>query len=247
LNRLPRIWLPTPEERDARQRLKHGDKLVRRQTWVKNPLHFLAMSQGVCRKRKLWSARGRAELEGLSWGSWASHRGGELLDRLDRLGPRIEDLDRAVKAEAEGRPAAARRMEQPGVGPVRALAFVLSVGPVERFSTSRKRVSYLGLNPSERSRGDHQGLGQVSKPGNGMLRWLLVEAAQSAAILDEELREKYRRLSFRRGRNIAKVALARHLAVRLYGMLRQASAARPPVGTPGSPGWRRMDSSPWPV
>jgi hypothetical protein len=62
--RFPRIWVPTPEERDLRQLLKHRDKLVRMQTSVKNQLHFLAMSQGICRKRKLWSARGRGELEG---------------------------------------------------------------------------------------------------------------------------------------------------------------------------------------
>ena len=62
--RFPRVWVPTPEERDVRQLLKHRHKLVRMQTSVRNQLHFLAMSQGVCRKQKLWSARGRAELEG---------------------------------------------------------------------------------------------------------------------------------------------------------------------------------------
>ena len=61
--RFPRVWVPSPAERDLRQLLKHRDKLVRIQTSVKNQLHFLAMSQGVCRKRKLWSARGRAKLE----------------------------------------------------------------------------------------------------------------------------------------------------------------------------------------
>ena len=98
--KFPRVWVPTPEERDVRQLLKHRDKLVRMQTSVRNQLHFLAMSQGVCRKRKRWSARGRAELEGLSLGPWASQRRKEL---LDRLGPRIEELNQAVKAQAEGR------------------------------------------------------------------------------------------------------------------------------------------------
>jgi len=56
------------------------------QTSVRNQLHFLAMSQGVCRKQKLWSARGRAELEGLSLGPWASQRRKELLELLDQLG-----------------------------------------------------------------------------------------------------------------------------------------------------------------
>ncbi len=136
-NRFPRVWVPTPEERDLRQLLKHRDKLVRMQTAVKNQLHFLAMSQGVCRKRKLWSARGRSELEGLSLGRWASERRKELLELLDRLGPRVEELNQAVKAQAEGRRDSRELMKVKGVGPVTSLAFVLTVGPVERFPTSR--------------------------------------------------------------------------------------------------------------
>ncbi len=128
-SRFPRIWVPSPEERDLRPRLKHRDRLVRMRTSVKNQLHFLAMSQGVCRKQKLWSARGRQELEGLALGSWASRRRQELLELLDRLEPRIEELDEAVKREAEGRPEVVRLMQQKGVGPVVGLAFVLTLGP----------------------------------------------------------------------------------------------------------------------
>jgi len=95
----PRV--PSPAGRDLRQRLKHRDKRVRMQTSIKNSVHFLAMSQGLCRK------------------TFSFH--------------------------------------------------------------SRKLVSYLGLNPSEASRGGRQRLGPISKQSNSMLRWLLVEAGQSAA------------------------------------------------------------------
>ena len=223
--RFPRVWVPTPEERDFRQLLKHRDKLVKMQTSVRNQLHFLAMSQGVCRKKRLWSARGRQELEGLRLGPWASRRRQELLDLLDGLGPRIEQLDAAAKAEAARRAEAVGLMEQKGVGPVTALAFVLTVGPVERFATSRKLISYLGLNPREHSSGGHQRLGHISKQGNEMLRWLLVEAGHTAARLDPELRRVYQRLKFRRGGRVAKVAIARRLAVRLYWSLRRYAAA----------------------
>ena len=222
--RFPRLWIPTPEERDYRQLLKHRDKLVKMQTSVRNQLHFLAMSQGVCRKRGLWSARGRRELEALQLGPWASVRRQELLTFLDGLGPRIEEMDRAVKAEALRRAEAVRLMEQQGVGPVTALAFVLTVGPVERFPSSRKLVSYLGLNPREDSSGGHQRLGHISKQGNEMLRWLLVEAGHTAARLDPELGRVYQRLKFRRGGSVAKVAMARRLAVRLYWKLRNGTA-----------------------
>jgi transposase len=71
-NRFPRIWVPTPEQRDARQLLLHRHKLVRIRTQVKNQLQALALNQGVQRKGKLWSAAGRMQLEAMPLLPWAS-------------------------------------------------------------------------------------------------------------------------------------------------------------------------------
>ena len=86
-----------------------------------------------------------------------------------------------------------------------------------------------------------------------MLRFLLVEAAQTASIYDPELRRSYQRLKFRRGSGVAKVAIARKLAVRLYGKLREAAqpvslrGRRKPIvfliERPASSGKRRRSSN----
>lgn len=232
-DRFPRIWMPSAEQRDLRQLLRHRGKLVGMRTAVKNQLHALAMGQGVCRRRKLWSAVGRQELEGLELDPWAGRRRRELLGMLDQLSASIGELDQAVQQEAHRCAAAVELMQQPGVGPVTALAFVLTIGPVERFRRSKQVVSYLGLNPREHSSGGRQRLGSISKQGNSMMRYLLSEAAQTAARKDEELRRDYQRLKFRRGSGVAKIAIARKLAVRLYWRLRQAAAA--PARMQGSP------------
>jgi len=234
-NRFPRIWTPSLEERDLRQLLVHRMKLVRARTAVKNQLHALAMSQGVCRKHKLWSAKGRAEMESLALLPWASQRRQELLSMLDQLDAAIEPLDRAVEKEAQSREGAVRLMTHPGVGPVVSLAFVLTLGPVGRFPNSRKVVSYLGLNPRENSSGGRQRLGAISKQGSSMMRWLLVEGANRAVVYDPELRRAYQRLKFRRVSGVAKVAMARRLAVRLYWMLRAQANYAQLVRMSGSP------------
>ena len=77
-----------------------------------------------------------------------------------------------------------------------------------------------------------------------MLRWLLMEAGQSASQADPELRRKYQRLKLRRRTKVAKVALARILAMRLYWVLREASPQRSPVRAPGSPARTLVDASP---
>jgi transposase len=219
--RFPKIWVPSLEERDVRQLLVHRHKQVQARTRVKNQLQALALSQGMQKKRKLWTAAGRAELAKLELMPYAAGRREQLLRNLDGLEAEIEQLNRQVEEEVQRRPAAVKLMTHPGVGPVTALAMVLTLGPAERFANGRKVGSYLGLIPRERSSGGRQRLGRISKQGNSFVRFLLVEAGQSAARYDPELGRFYRRLAVRKHRALAKVAVARKLAMRLYRMLRE--------------------------
>jgi len=233
--RFPRIWRPTLEERDLRQLVWHRQKLVWMRNAVGNQLHALAMGEGVCRKKKLFTKKGRVELESLKLGPWASHRRQELLTMMDQLDASLQALDQAVAEQAEQNQAAVLLMTHPGVGPVTSLAFVLTIGPVGRFQRSKQVVSYLGLNPREHSSGGRQRLGAISKQGNPMMRSLLVEAGHTAARLDPELRQDYQRLKLRRSSGVAKVAMARKLAVRMYWMLRTPANYAQLVRMQGSP------------
>jgi transposase len=58
--RFPRIWVPSVEERDARQLLVHRSKLVSMRTMVRNQLHAVVMNYGLRRRRKLWSGADQA-------------------------------------------------------------------------------------------------------------------------------------------------------------------------------------------
>src|SRR5207245_4264343 len=99
--RFPRIWRPTMGERDLRQLVWHRQKLVWMRNAVGNQLHALAMGEGVCRKKKLFTKKGRVELEGLQLGRWASHRRQELLTTLDHLDASTKEHNQAVAAQAE--------------------------------------------------------------------------------------------------------------------------------------------------
>ena len=162
---------------------------------------------------------------------------------LDHLDPAIADRDRAVLAQAKLREDAVRLMTHPGIGPVNALAFVLTIGPVSRFRRSKQVVSYLGLNPSEHSSGGRRRLGAISKQGNTLVRWLLIEAAQHTSRFDPELRQDFQRLKFRRGNAVAKVAIARKLPVRMHWMLRSGAAYAQLVRRQGSPGATLVNAS----
>src|SRR5271168_3103482 len=226
-NRFPRIWVPDQATRDLRQLLMHRHKLVTMRSSISHQLQAIAMNRGVQRKKALWNKEGREKLKSLELPPWATRRRDELLTLRERWDAQIAELDKVVRRAAEGHAEARYLMRhQPGVGPITALAVVLSLGPVERFASARKVASYAGLVPAEYSSGGRQRLGHISKEGNVFLRWVLVEAANVAVRYDHELKRVYWRLVERRGKSIAKVAMARKLLTRLYWMLRRRSESR---------------------
>ena len=213
-DRFPRIGVPSPAECDLRQLLLHRHKLVQMRTPVKNQLQHLALNQGVRRQHRLWSRAGLQFLEQLRLPSWTARRRQDLRALRQELERSVAELDQAVEAQALARPEARRLMSQPGVGPVVALAVVLTLGPVERFRCGKPVASYFGLIPRESSSGGRQRLGAISKPGSPFVRALLVQAVPAAVRHDSELRRQYLRLAQRKNRAVAPVALAPQLAVR---------------------------------
>jgi transposase len=220
-DRFPRIWVPSWENRDLRQLLWHRHRMVQARTRIVNQLQAVALNEGLRCKKRLWRDAGREQLESFRLAPWASRRRRDLLELLDRLTPTIAELTQAVEQEAEKCPEARRLQTHPGVGALTALAFVLIIGRTDRFQCGKQIASYLGLVPLEDSSGQRRRLGHITKQGNSLLRFLLVEAAQVTVRSDPAWRSKYFHLAMRRGRKIAKVAMARRLAVRLYWMWRK--------------------------
>lgn len=235
--RFPRIWVPSEQERDVRQLLMDRHHRMRMQTKAKNQLQSLALNQGLQKGRRLWSAAGLEQLRELPMMEHAARRRDELMRVVADLDRQIAELDGLVRRQAEARPQAKRLMTHPGVGPQTALGMVLTLGEVSRFASAKQVASYLGLVPGEYSSGNRQRLGHISKQGSSLMRFLLVQAAQTAVRGDAQLRRAYARLSAKKNRATAKVMVARRLAARLYWMLRNdwtyAELARH-AGEPGS-------------
>jgi transposase len=216
----PKIWLPGAEERDVRVLVEHRHQLVQLRTRAQNGLQAIALSYGLRRRHRLWSRAGQEELQKLPLREGMGRRRQDLVELVRQLSTWIKQLDQRIAQEVARREDAQRLMTHPGVGAQTALATVLVLGPVERFPDKLHLTSYLGLIPEEDSSAGRQRFGHLTKQGNRLLRFLLVEAAGIAARYDPRLQRAYRRLAFRKGAAVAKVAMARKLAIRLYIMLR---------------------------
>lgn len=217
--RFPAVWQPPAENEEMRRLLLHRSRLVQLRTRVQNQLDAVAKNEGLLTQRG-WSEKRRQAVEALPLAGWQAQRRNDLLALLDEFNRRIRPLNEAVSKAAAKNMDACRLMTHPGVGPIVALAYVLTIGDWRRFPRGKQVASYLGLIPEEASSSDRRRLGHISKQGNGLVRWLLVEAATIAQRHDPSWHRQYLRLSMNKHHGVAKVAIAHKLAVRLYWMLR---------------------------
>jgi transposase len=141
-----------------------------------------------------------------------------LLESLDQQTRAIEDeLERRARRDAR----VIRVRSHPGVGLLTASAVVHTLEPVTRFDRGRRIAGYAGLDPAEHSSDEAPRFGHISKQGNRLLGFLLIEAAHTAIRDDEDLRRFYFHLLAKKNHSIAIVAVARKLVLRLYRMRRE--------------------------
>ena len=159
-----------------------------------------------------------------------------LLTLIRMASVELEAADARIAAIAAENPVIQRLRTVPGVGPVTATAFVATLDTWERFAGPHQVEAYLGLVPSERSSGEKQHKGRITKAGNSRARWLLVEAAWSIFRSRREdvepLRRWAQRVALRRGTKSGIVALARKLTGILYAMWRDGSTYERREGRP---------------
>src|SRR5436190_22007851 len=112
-----------------------------------------------------------------------------------------------------------RLMTMPGVGPVVALTYRATVDVPARFHKSKSVGAVFGLTCSRDQSGERDHPGAISRCGDGMMRAMLYEAAQSMLVRSTRwswLKAWAMQIAKRRGLKRAIVALARRLAVIMH-------------------------------
>jgi transposase len=114
-----------------------------------------------------------------------------------------------------------RLMTIPGVGPVVALTYRVTVDVPARFRSSKAVGAVFGLTPSKYQSGQNERTGGISRCGDEMMRMMLYEAAQSMLVRSAKwswLKAWAMKIARHRGMKKAIVALARRLAVIMHRM-----------------------------
>ena len=217
---LPEAYVAPRELRDLRELLRHRIGLTAMRSALKNRVHAILAKHGITREHSdLFGKGGRQFLAQLALRE-APRR------RLDSLIALICDFDREIDAttrEIDQRAKADDRVDVltqiRGVGPYTAMLIIAEVGEIARFPDVRHLCAWAGLTPTVRSSDGKARLGHISRQGSPALRWALVEAAQKCTTGGGPLREQFERITKRRGRKVAKVAVARQiLTLSYYGL-----------------------------
>ena len=160
-----------------------------------------------------------------------------IFDVIGQLSAKIADLDAKITHMCRHQYPETQQLQQvAGVGPVTALAYVLSIEDPSRFTKSRQVGPFLGLTPRRDQSGGTDKQLHISKAGNKYLRQLLVGSAHY--ILgpfgpDSHLRNYGMAIAVRGGKNAKKraaVAVARKLAVLLHRLWVSGQAYEPFYG-----------------
>jgi len=154
-----------------------------------------------------------------------SSTAGQLLKLINQ---QIQNLDKELAKAGQEDPQANRLMTIPGVGVATGVAVSCWIGDIRRFPSAKKLVSYFGMAPKVRQSANRETHGHISKEGSGMVRWLILQAALVGIRMSKgPARGHYIGVSRRRGKKIARVALARRLARMLFAMWRDEVAYDP--------------------
>jgi transposase len=214
----PTLYRYPKESRELLRQLRYRHKLVKLRTMVVNSLQALAINAGLSLRAQLLTKGGRQQLKGLSLSAISQQQRDELVSLADELTRRIQTVEQWLKEQAKQDARVQRLQTHPGVGLLTSLCLVHTLGDSSRFSSLRKVAAYAGFDPMEDSSAERKAYGGISKAGSKLLRYLLVEAGQTAAKDDQQLKQFYRRLLPRRGKARAKVAVARKLLLRCFIM-----------------------------
>lgn len=231
---LKAVYVPTVQERNHRQVLRHRRQLIQARTRVQLQIKAFLTFHGVpcpeCTGK--WSNLFVQRLRAIDFqdsslqGAFAS-----LLEQYGFFNTQLLQATRQLRALAAS-PIYQERFRLlrtvPGVGVITAMEVLLELQDMSRFSSAEKLAAYVGLTPSQHSSGDKIRLGHITAVGKSSVRGSLMEAAWNVIKKDGVMAEKYQRIKARAGSKRAIVAVAHNLLLRIRRVLLD--------GVPYSPG-----------
>lgn len=237
---IPEVWVPPIELRDQRELLLEEARVGREVRKEKVRIRSMLRRWGLAVERP-WTRQGRQELLELAWRAQSKRVIERKLEQLGLLETQRRRLKRQIAAEIARVEAVEQLISVPGIGLGSGRLLQNFIGEVLRFGSGRQLAAYLGLCPGERSSGPQVRITGITREGNVLLRWTMIQCAWSALRSRKkdphgEWASFYQALVQRgKSKSRAIVAVANRLTRVIYAVLKEGRAYTPQAPRPQKP------------
>jgi transposase len=199
--------------------LRLRTNLVQDRTRVMNRVHsLLDKYDAACDYDNIFGVKGTRWLKSLKLSDNDQILLHEYVIQIEFLNTEIKNIESKITSEASKNESVKILMSMTGIDYFSAMMIASEIGEITRFSTPEKLVSWSGLCPSIHQSGNSLYMGRM-KDGNKKVRWILIQAANTAARKDDRLRRFYLRIAKRHGHNIAITHVANKMLTIIWYML----------------------------
>jgi transposase len=220
LGRLAEAWIAPPATRELRELVRYRAKLVALRSGLKAQVHAVMAKEGVLPGvLDMFGPGGNTQLNALELEPAYTNRIESLRDLIERYDREVAMFERLIHRELRDHTGYQAIQALTGVGRTIAGIFVAEIGDVTRFRSAAALCSWAGLTPRHRESDTKVVRGQITKMGSRLVRWAALEAV-ARYHGGTWLQHDFRRIAARRGKNKARVAVARKLLTLVYYGLR---------------------------
>jgi transposase len=220
LGRLPEAWIAPPAIRELRELVRYRAKLVQLRSGLKAQVHAVMAKEGVLPTvADMFGDAGNTQLDTMTLGDSYFTRVESLRDLIAHHDREVAMLERRIHTELRGHRGYGAVQAINGVGRTIAAILVAEIGDIGRFRSAEALCSWAGLTPRHRESDVKTVRGAITKQGSALVRWALIEAV-SRYHGGPKLTLDFHRIAERRGKNKARVAVARKVLTLVYYGLR---------------------------
>ena len=230
----PAIAHPPKEARARRDLYRQRMELVRRRSSAISRAKALADRLGFTLEANLATDKGVRFFENLPFPkSHETVRQSHVL-LLGFLTEQIRRLEQTIATVAQAGESSRLLRTIPGIGDYLALLIDSEVFAIERFATARRFAAYAGVAPGSCGSAGKVYSAHLSPEVNRYLRWAFTEAAPHYVRECPWAKATYDRIKRAKGWKVARLSIARHVAIIAYHLLRERrvyAPTRPAVRT----------------
>ena len=218
---IPQSFIAPQEIRSLREELRYRIALVKIRSSLKCRIQSILEREGITTPdiTDLFGKKGVIWLKALKLPGALYQTFNGYLSLIENLTTLIEVTNKSIKSKVQESSDAKLLLTIPGVGFFTSYLILCEAVDIHRFLTPNKFASYIGIVPSINQSGNFSHTGQITKQGNKYLRWALIESAQKAIAKDGYLKAFYQKISYKKNKQKAKVAVANKLAHAIWAVL----------------------------